>query len=414
MGRTSGIGEILRAIAQRARDKVTFFRGPLSNRALSPSADQLLSDALRIAELPSPTEKEAKRAEFILGRLTDLGYSGSVDPEGNILVRMRPDRATDGQPLLLFADMGTMRWTSDGGLARLSAAQAKGAGLADALGPATLLSFGEELRKNPSFTARDIQLLFVAGAPEAPRERAFQSIAASPKDRPCAAIGVRGIGLDELATRQLGSYRLSMKVVALGGMDSVQREGSAISVVASVVQRIEGVKWDEEGLTSCRVRRMEAGTGFGTPPTEGVIEFEIESADSGVLDLAMRAVSATAATSAKERGAEAHISVLSHVPVGDSAASASLVNLARRAAKTLHLKLKEGTGIDAAAHLTARGIPALSVGIATGRIGIEYDEVQIDSISMGRKFLFELLRLAGAEDQSMPSTPHAGTAGVRR
>ncbi|WP_010263657.1 hypothetical protein, partial [Treponema primitia] len=62
---------ILSGKAVKALDRV---RG-----ASSPLADRLLADALRLAEIPSPTHQEEQRAAFILERLANLQISPQMD-----------------------------------------------------------------------------------------------------------------------------------------------------------------------------------------------------------------------------------------------------------------------------------------------------------------------------------------------
>jgi len=72
-------------------------------RSPSPLADRLLSDALRIAEIPSPTEREEQRAAFVIKQLSALGLNPMTDEEGNIVTRLtcqRPDHSAPNTPLL--------------------------------------------------------------------------------------------------------------------------------------------------------------------------------------------------------------------------------------------------------------------------------------------------------------------------
>ena len=93
-----GILSKLRGTLARAFRTITSRAGSvLRSRRKSPFplSDRLLTDALRIAEIPSPTNHEEQRAAFILERLNALGLTPRVDEDDNILVRLSCPRSDD-------------------------------------------------------------------------------------------------------------------------------------------------------------------------------------------------------------------------------------------------------------------------------------------------------------------------------
>jgi hypothetical protein len=127
----------LRSLAGRTGGLLKQPRGPAN-----PLADRLLADALRLAELPSPVPGEEPRSLFVLDRLKRCGFVPAVTKSGNIIVRLHAEGAPE-EPVLLFTDLGSLRWHPTESLARLDAENAAGAGLGDSLGPAALLSVAE-------------------------------------------------------------------------------------------------------------------------------------------------------------------------------------------------------------------------------------------------------------------------------
>lgn len=367
----------------------------LSRKTPSPLSDRLLSDALRLAELPSPSEKEEARTAFLLERLEAIGCAPTVDEFGNVtaLVAKEDRRAGDESeegPLLLFADVGTSRWHPLGCFARVDARSAKGSGIADSLGAAALLSVAECVLSKSLKPARDLLLLFAARSLDDPRCEVFRELADAPHLRPAFAFGLRGVGLGALSSRQLGTYRIGISAKTGGGEET----RDAVSVVVAVAQKLSGVRWDSDGLTTCRIRRVVAGTGFGCQPTEGVIDVELESPDGGVLELARKAVTATAETVGRESGASLSVSLLGHIPVGDPEVTAELVAVVRKSMKNLKIRTWERPGADPASFLSTLGIPALSIGLSDGAEGLAADELEIQSIDAGRRLLFDLIEKA--------------------
>ncbi|GEM_PF-797328 len=380
-------------------------------QARSPLAERLLADALRMAGIPSPTHNEERRAAFVVERLASLGISAVVDEDGNVLARIQCAEPLDGAPLLLFADLGSSRYHPLESLSRLDVDMAYGAGLADALGAAALLSLAESLLSGDALSRRELLLLFAAHALDNPAGGVFSRLAESAADRPVAALGLRGFALGSLVTRPQGTYRIEVKLRTDEDARDETDEGqparpgapepaSAVDAAVLVARKLSGVVWDADKQTACRIRRVEAGTGFGRHPTEGIVDIELESSNAAVLELAMKAAVATAESTGREAKARTEVSVVGYVPVGDAAVNKDLIQLALRGMKELRVKVRESAGPDPAAFLTGLGIPALAIGVALGREGLKTDQVVLDSLERGRK-LVSLLTQRSSEE--MPS-----------
>jgi hypothetical protein len=363
-------------------------------QATSPLTDRLLAEALRLSEFPSPSKNEEQRVGYILERLSSLGLTGYVDEDGNVLARLFCPEASDPAPLLLFSDLGTRRWHPVLSFGSLNADSARGAGLADSLGPAALLSVAESFLSGALVCGKNMVLLFGARSFEDTENGVFQRIGEDSTQRPFAAIGLRGFPLGALMTKTLGTYRLEVKV-RTDLADVINSEGlshpSAVDAVVAVARKLAGVVWDSEKTTHCRIRRIEAGTGFGHDPVEGVLDLELESSDGPLLEMAMKAAVATAQTTGEDLKAKTEVSVVGHVPVGDSRESEGLRNLVMGIMKEQRIKVIEKTEADSSAFLSVQGIPALSIGLAQGREGLEIDEVIIESIERGRKLLASII-----------------------
>lgn len=407
MGFFSRIKDVLAGTFHTISSEAASVLRSLKN-ARSPLADRLLADALRLAEIPSPTVAEERRAAFVMERLSSLGLSGSVDEEGNVLVRLSCADGESADPLLLFADLGTDRWRPLESLSRLDSDTAHGAGLADALGVAALLSIAESVLSGHVRCRRDLLLLFAARSPADPRSGIFKRLTEDVRLRPFAALGVRGFTLGRLALRSLGTYRLEVSLrTDADGRDSgdgpaqakgggaqqtqsaaaVQTPPSAVDAAVLLARKLSGVVWDAERTTICRIRRIEAGSGFGKDPVEGILDIELESSNGAVLDMAMKAATATAEETGKEAKAKTEVRVVGYVPVGDPAVSAGLLKSLQAALRDQHVRIREYSGSDTAAYLTALGVPAVSLGLARGREGLAGDEVDVESIETGRKVL---------------------------
>jgi hypothetical protein len=385
----------------------------LNRGRTSPLADRLLADALRLAEIPSPTYQEEQRAAFILERLAALKISPQMDDHGNILVRIPARTPIDNSALLLFSDMGSNHWHPLDSLTRLDSQYARGAGLADILGCAALLSIAEALIEERLPAERDVLILFAARSLDDPEGNAFFSIFENPSHFPCAAIGIRGLVLGSVITNTQGIYRIRVTV----GREQNEKEtakddtegpeipvkpetaNQVVDTLISTARKLSGITWDSKGTTHFYIRRIEAGTGFGRAPQEGILEIELESSDGAQLEMAMNTVKATAENAAKFSGGnpnpdsaiKTEVSITSFIPVGEQNNNPELLKTIRGVMKDLHIRLREENGADPSAILSNRGIPSFSIGIARGWEGLNSDTIEITSIEKGRQLIEALI-----------------------
>jgi hypothetical protein len=380
----------------------------------SPLADRLLADTLRIAEIPSPTGKEEQRASFVLERLKALGLSPLVDEQGSILARVHSADLANLPPLLLFTNLGSDRWHPLESLSRLDSEKAWGAGLADSLGTAALISVAEGVSSGRIETSREIILLFAAGSFDNSDGSFFLPVTGEEVNRPAAAIGVRGLTLGTLVNNSRGIYRMKIGFSRETGNpgkgdagEGKQKKadtpvplnvgklpagsGPVVDTLLDTAHKLAGITWDIEGTTKLYIRRIEAETTFGHIPEEGLLEIEIESSDGARLEMAMNTVKATVENAASGPELKKEAIITSFIPVGDVSVNDKLMQTVTGIMKDLRIKVQEENGADIAAHLSAQGIPALSLGIALGREGMTRDTIEIDSIEWGRVLLEALI-----------------------
>ncbi|MBN2874903.1 MAG: hypothetical protein JXM71_07400 [Spirochaetales bacterium] len=364
----------------------------LRGKNSSPIANRLLSDALRLAEIPSPTNNEEQRAAFILERLSSLGLTPLVDEEGNVSAKIACGADDADSPILVFANLSSPRWHPLESLSRLDPTHAYGAGLADALSTAMLLSIAESSVMKLMKCGRDIHLLFAAQAIDSPGSTVLRRLSEDARDHPVAAIGLRGLPLGGVSSQPLGTYRIEVRIRTDSDIqEAALKPGSAVDAVVELARTLSGITWDAENMTTCRIRRIEAGSGFGKNPTEGILDIELESSSGPVLELAMKAAVATAESKAREAKALATVDIVGFVPVGDPSVNAGLLKLVTQAMRDQRIKVQQEPGADPASFLSSMGIPAVSLGVAKGREGLRQDEIDIASIEQGSLLLVSII-----------------------
>ncbi|AEF86196.1 hypothetical protein TREPR_1629 [Treponema primitia ZAS-2] len=386
----------------------------------SPMADRLLADALRLAEIPSPTHQEEQRTAFVLERLGSLGIQPQMDEYGNILVKIPTQSPQDGAPLLLFSDIGSTRWHPLESLSRLDSVYARGAGLADILGCAALLSAAESLTGGQLKCDRDVLLLFTAHALDDPEGKAFFPITENHRYYPCAAIGLRGLSLGTVIAHTQGIYRIRINVsrerpekdpgkeeadspAEASAGSTAETANQVVNSLIATARKLSSITWDSQGITRFYIRRIEAGSGFDRTPGEGVLEIELESSDGAQLDMAMNTLKATAEHTPAAQGSlpgtksplqkgnpgeiKTEVTITSFIPVGEQNVNGELLKTLRSIMKDLRIRCREENGADPSAILSNRGIPSFSLGIAQGWEGLNSDTIDIASIERGRQLI---------------------------
>ena len=353
-----------------------------------------------IAAIPSPSLKEELRAQFVLDRLALLNVEKSIDTYGNILVRLYSAKHASAGPLLFFTDLGTSRWHSVHSLSQLDATTARGAGLADVLGTASLLSLIEGIITGRIINNTDVMFLFSAHSFDDPKIDAFEYIVNNHNTHPSAALGVQGFSLGSIVTSLEGNYQLEIKAVSPILADEnedpekkkpvLQPDNLVIDALVEISRNLSSLTWDDDDTTHCYIRRIEGGTGFGAIPSEGVLDIEIDSGDANLLESALKLVESIVEKIRGESDLTFEIKVVSHIPAGVSSINDELTKQIVEIMKDLHIKVKEKSGSDPAAFLINNGIPSLSLGVSKGRVGLEHDVINIDSVEKGRQLLEQI------------------------
>jgi hypothetical protein len=378
----------------------------------APLADMLLADAMRLAELPSPTPREEQRAVFVLERLKTLGLNSTADEEGNILVSLQSFRNEEKRPLLIFAPLGSSRWHPLESLSLLDAQNARGAGLADTLGSASLLSVAETFAAGKLGNDRDLLLLFAAHSFDDPENRVFASLLEDPRRRPFAALGVQGLSLGRVITHARGSYR-ALLTVSRNDLSLNENEGDkkktppqdeaphagepaepsngVTDFLITAAGDFLNLSREGEGRTDLYIRRLEAETIFGRTPLEGALEIEVDFSAGSSPEELIRTLNAAIEKLPRKGDLKTEMRVTSFIPAGDGGINEALTTLLKNVMKEQHIKIKEENGSDPSAFFAGPGIPALSLGIALGREGYRRDTIEIASVEKGRLLLETLV-----------------------
>jgi metal-dependent amidase/aminoacylase/carboxypeptidase family protein len=356
--------------------------------------NRIVSDAILLNETPSPTKNEEQRVQFITGRLSDFGISNAtVDGLGNVVAQWPASRPTD-EHILLFADIDNEAYSPMESLVKISGERAWAIGVADnSVGAAALLVLAEYLLTNGVYFDKNLVFLFTnfsssTGSPFA----ALEGFIRGWKGGIAAAFYISGLQLGAVESKPLGNCKLTV-TVKTARRDLFPPSGgpSATAVLSSIAFQLGSIKWDETDETTVNIARFLAGMGYGYFPSEGVMELEIYSGNMGMLEMSKNTVSATIQKIAHDTGAQVRIDVNSFIPVGDSVKNQALIESLKRVHDELRIRTTFVSTPDKTAVLNSFGIPAVSVGVTTGKKALGEEYVDMPPIQRGFRQIIMLL-----------------------
>jgi len=362
--------------------------GKPSNRPpseIGPYISRILSDAILFNEIPSPTEREVARTEFILQRLVEVGYPNSAcDDLGNVTAVL-PARSNSDEYVLVFASIRCEEYSPLESMARLEPERLRGRGVSESSIPtASLIVLAEYLGRNEIQYDRNVIFLFTAHDPGELDAPALEGFLARWGSRLHCAAYLRGLELGCVGDRPLGTCKLSLKIRTSGQelMAGVPAT-SAISALATMAGRLGGIRWDAQNATFLNVARIEAGSGFGWFASEGEMDVEVFSPDAAALEVAKNAIVATINSVAAETSSTVDLTLKALLPPGDLSLNAELGAVVRGVHEKLRIKSRPLAIPTTAAILSSQGIPAVTLGMAEGRNSVEEEFIHIPSLEAG-------------------------------
>jgi hypothetical protein len=383
------------------------FRGRIKERALKkvepgikPYVNRIISDAILLNEIPSPTHNEELRVNFITKRLNDFGISNViVDEAGNVAALFPASRPTD-EYVLLFADIENEQYSPLDSLVSLTGERAVGNGIADnSIGAAALLVLAEYVQKNNLQYDRNLLFLFTNLTARDSNFAALQGFIEGWRGKISSALYVVALQLGRIESRPMGNCKITVKVKT---EERFPYEGansnSAISILSNIAFQLGSIKWDDENRTTLNVARILAGIGYGYYPSEGLMELEIYSGDMNALEMSRRAVCATINKIAHDTGASVEVSINSFIPVGNAELNAFLVEKLSSVHNELRIKSKFVSMPDKTAILNSFGIPAISIGITTGKKTFDEEYANLVPIEIGFNQLVKMLDKIAMEE----------------
>ncbi len=368
---------------------------------LSQYVNRIISDAVLLNEIPSPTEAESRRMDFIAARLRDFGISNVVTDEAGNVAALFPAFGTRPDFLLVFAEVGDADYSPLGNSVNLTKERAAGHGVAErSAGAAALLVFAEYAQATGFYLDKNLLLLFTPSSSVDENSAALRSFLSEWGGQISGGLFIRGSGLGTVETRQVGTYWLSVDV-RKAERDLLQAgdSASAATILGAIAFQIGAITWDPGKTTIVSIARMQAGIGYGHWPSEGTMDVEILSEQEALLETAKNTVMATIQKIASGEEAQAEVTVRAHHSVGDSQRNAPITAAVQETLTQLRIKPETGVITEKIAMLNEFGIPGAALGITSGKVAFDEEYIDLPPLETGfRQLLLVVERRAGVSN----------------
>ena len=348
-------------------------------------ASRIVSDAVLMNDIPSPSSGEELRIDFIRERLDEFGISNVFSDEKGNTLALFPAYGSKRDFVLIAAEVGDANYSPLGNAVRLTSSRASGLGLGErSLGAAALLVFAEFAQATGFHLDKNLLVLFTISSSADELEEAFRHFLEGWGDRVSCGIIVRGTGLGIVETKHVGSYRLSVGVQTKGHeILAPDSTASAASILGTIASQVGGISWDEKRTAMVNIARIEAGTGYGHWATQGDLDMEIVAEDEKMLETIKSVVTGTISKAATGTDARVETLVRFRRSVGDPMRNAELVAELRSALGKVRIKPTHGYVSEKVSILNERGIPAVAVGITTESSGPDSEAIDLGPIAQG-------------------------------
>ncbi len=327
--------------------------------------DFVLDMACTIQQIPSPTFKEAERAQFMRERFREAGLQDiEIDEVGNVWARLT---GGDRPPLAVSAHMDTVHPLQRPLPLQRNPGRITGPAIGDnSLGLAGTLGLIRYLQNQDIHLPGD--LIFIANTCEEGMGNLYgmQAIVNRLESQPLAYLIVEGIGLGNIYYGGLGVERYQIDVETAGGHSWADfGSPSAIHELAGIITSLTALPLPKKPRSTFNIGTIEGGTSINTIAPHATCTLDLRSESASTLQRMVEDVHHIVQT-AERPGVSVSLERIGHRPAGSIPATHPLVRLARDAVEQLGLTPHIGSASTDANIPLSRGLPAICFGLTVG------------------------------------------------
>ena len=341
-------------------------------RTLARLVPEVLTETVRICEIPAPTFHERRRARYVCSQLEAVGGWDQLTIDGlSNVVALRRGRA-DAARVLVSAHLDTVFPDAETPVTR-TRGRLSGRGVGDnSAGVATLLAVARAMRVAPPRGVGDVLVAANAGEEGRGDLRGIRRLLRDYRRDIDCAIAIEAHSLNRVQVGGVGSIRYEVSLQTEGGHSwGAYGRDNAISLLARAITALEPLM-PEVGVTpktTMNVGVIRGGRSVNTIAPDAAFELDMRSEDPAALDALHReARRAMRRALAEQRGkGQLRLRRIGLRPAARIRPQHALIRAVLRARSGSGLPRPDlGAGSTDANAPMAAGIPATCIGVTTG------------------------------------------------
>jgi tripeptide aminopeptidase len=329
----------------------------------------VLDLVVTIQQIPAPPFGEEQRAAFIRERFHVEGLKDvSMDDLGNVYGCLPGNGSKP--PLVISAHLDTV-FPFDADLqVRREADKIFGPGIGDnSLGLAGLFGvlwvFRQEYDENPGLPG-DIWFVANVGEEGLGDLRGMRAVVDRFGADVLAYLIIEGMAYGQVYHRALGVQRYRIIARTSGGHSWVDYgRPSAIHELAALITQLIAIQVPSRPRSSLNVGVVSGGTSVNSIASQAQLELDLRSEGAGVLSNMVHQVERIV-KNAQKPGVKVSLELIGQRPAGKLASTHPLVRLAKRVLQKQGMTPNLTIGSTDANVPLSRGLPAITIGLATG------------------------------------------------
>lgn len=328
--------------------------------------NRIVELAIQIQQIPAPTFREEKRAEFIRQLFTEEQLQDiCVDETGNVLARLPGKEAR--KPLIVSAHMDTVFPAETDLSVKRGSELIHGPGLGDnSLGVAALFGLLWSLREREIPLGGDVW--FVANVCEEGLGdlRGMKAVVDRFGADVHAYLVLEGLALGHVYHRAVGVKRYRVKARTSGGHSwSDYGQPSAVHELAKLIVGLTSLTLPTHPRTTMNVGKVSGGTSVNVIASEASFDLDLRSEGRQAL-AELVAAADKLIRHANRPGVNVEAEIIGQRPAGEISANHPLVLLGRDCLREQGLEAGLISGSTDANVPLSKGYPAIVLGVTTG------------------------------------------------
>ena len=328
--------------------------------------NRVIELAIQIQQIPAPTFREQKRAEFIRDLFLAEGLSDAcLDEAGNAFARL-PGKGT-GKPLVVSAHLDTVFPVETDLRVTRGSELIHGPGLGDnSLGVASLFGLLWSLQRQENKQVGDIWFVANIGEEGLGDLGGMKAVVDRFGGEVHAYLVLEGLALGHVYHRAVGVKRYRVTARTSGGHSwSDYGQPSAVHELAKLIVSLTSLELPSHPRTTMNVGKISGGTSVNVIASEASFDLDLRSEGQESLATLISAADKLI-LKANRSGVSFETKVIGQRPAGEISINHPLVLLAKDCLREQGLEPGLISGSTDANVPLSKGYPAIVLGITTG------------------------------------------------